>query len=286
MSFKTVPEYKSLFLKKLDSIYPAEEIDAIFRLVVEQVFNEQYLSVVTNRNIALSTKQSDVLKEILDQLFLKKPIQYILNKAYFYELELEVSPYVLIPRQETELLVHTLIEKLKSKLDPKILDIGTGSGCIAISLKKHIPKAHVTAVDVSENALKVAEQNARTNNLDVRFINDDILHPLFKDYGNYDLIVSNPPYVRESEKKQMHDNVLAFEPELALFVEDKNPLIFYDTISSFAESRLKKGGILAFEINEAFGRETIDTVLKYSFSDPELISDLNGKDRIVVAKRK
>ncbi len=280
-----IKEYKKKFTEVLQNIYEKDELDAIFKLVIEHIFNIDYVrfSLESEREINLNEQQK--LSETLERLSKNEPVQHIIGSAHFYDLEFEVNTNVLIPRQETELLVHLLIEKFKQNKKPLILDIGTGSGCIAISLKKNLPEAMVYALDISDVALVTAEKNAHRNNVEIKFIKDNILNPGGVYNTPFDLIVSNPPYVRISEKIKMHKNVTEYDPKLALFVEDDDPLIFYSAISYFANKHLVNGGILAFEINEAFGKETKELILSKGFAFCEIIKDLNGKDRIVIAKK-
>ena len=212
----------------------------------------------------------------------QEPIQYILGRTSFYDLEFNVTPGVLIPRQETELLVDIILKDYS--LSGKILDIGTGSGCIAVSLKKNLPEAEVFALDISQNALDIAKLNSKSNNLHIDFIHGDILNPGLTINHTFDLIVSNPPYVRNSEQQKMHDNVLQYEPHTALFVPDDDPLVYYRAIADFCMRNLKSSGILALEINESLGFETKSELEKYTFSTVEIVKDLNNKDRFSIAK--
>jgi release factor glutamine methyltransferase len=230
--------------------------------------------------------ESELLKFnfAVKQLKQQRPVQYILGKADFYKLQFVVNEQVLIPRPETEELVDLIIRELKQTNAPDILDIGTGSGCIAITLKKNLPAATVAALDVSEGALKVAMQNAVSNQVAVSFFQQDILktntlpEAVFR---QFDCIVSNPPYICISEKKEMDKNVLEHEPHLALFVPDEDPLLFYKAIADFALNHLKPKGKLYFEINAAYGLETKQMLEKKGFKNVILISDLNNKNRIL-----
>ena len=192
---------------------------------------------------------------------------------------------VLIPRPETEELVDWIVRN-KPERNCNILDIGTGSGCIALALKQNLPESKVSATDVSENALKVARQNANHNGLEVTFILQDILNPTNSLADSFDIIVSNPPYVREMEKKEMQKNVLNFEPELALFVNDEDPLVFYNAVSRFALNKLKPFGRIYFEINENLGQETYQLLKNFGFSEIEIKKDINGRERMICALKK
>lgn len=282
---QSIHKNRETYVTMLSEIYPKEEIEAIFRIALEHVMNRNYYTIVTNIEIDLSQKDIEALNSILLRLKNNEPIQHITGKAHFYDLEFIVNQNVLIPRQETELLVHEILKRCDKNESLKVLDIGTGSGCIAISLKKNFSKANVYAIDVSEEALKIAGKNAELNRAEINFRKVNILHPDLQLEKQFDIIVSNPPYVRMSEKEFMHKNVVNFDPELALYVEDLNPLLFYERIIRFAKNHLSPGGMLAFEINEAFGKELIGMLVKNQFSNPELIQDLDGKDRIILAEK-
>jgi release factor glutamine methyltransferase len=229
--------------------------------------------------------------ELLQVVYLMKklktgmPIQYAIGKAYFMDLKLKVNEHTLIPRPETEELVSWVISEHDSGSAHNILDIGTGSGCIALALKKQIPDARVSACDISSNALGVAKQNAETLNLDIQFILDDVLHPvLLKTMESFDIIVSNPPYVTDAEASSLHVNVRDFEPHQALFVPSNDGLLFYRHIISFAKEKLNSGGRLYVEINENFGEDIVGMLEKEGFSEIELKKDLNKKDRMIRAQ--
>jgi len=229
------------------------------------------------------------LFKIYEKLIQGIPLQYILGETEFYDLIVKVNPSVLIPRPETEELVDWAL--ITSRIINgeteilKLLDIGTGSGCIAISIKKYIPLADITAIDISEAALNIARQNADLNQVEINFIQDDIFKPTNLELINskYDLILSNPPYVTEAEKDQMLDNVLNHEPDIALFVPDNDPLVFYRAITDFALVHLKINGFLFLEINEKFGQETLNLLKKKGFKEIELRQDMGGKDRMIKA---
>ena len=207
-----------------------------------------------------------------------EPIQLILGQAHFYGMDLKVNTSVLIPRQETEELVDLIIKRNKKK-SPSILDIGTGSGCIALGLKKEIPEAHVDAVDISEAALDLAMENSGNLGINVHFQHLDILHEAILP-GHYDIIVSNPPYVTESEKINISKNVLNYEPHSALFVQDNSPLVFYECIVELSRMHLNKNGMLFFEINERYGEEVRILLSEAGFEHVEILRDLNNKNRI------
>ena len=232
-------------------------------------------------DLRLSESEMLTFHFAVKDLLKNKPIQYIIGETDFCDLKFKVNGNVLIPRPETSELVYKIVErqKTKDKRQLSILDIGTGSGCIAISLAKNIPDSKVYALDISEKALEVAKENAINNNVDVTFINDDILSLKNNIDTKFDIIVSNPPYVRELEKAEMRDNVLNWEPHNALFVSDNDPLIFYRNILEFAQTHLNENGEIWFEINEYLGKEMTVLCKEYDFSDVEIFKDFRGKER-------
>jgi protein-(glutamine-N5) methyltransferase, release factor-specific len=241
-----------------------------------------HVASVIHHDDEISQEKLLELKAITQQLARNVPIQYIYQKAHFFGLDLYVDQRVLIPRQETEELVDWIISTHWGKENLHILDIGTGSGAIAIALKKHLPKAKVVAMDISEGALEVARTNAKRNRAVIEFVQQDILQ--VEDLGVcFDLIVSNPPYVREQEKREMHPNVLEQEPSLALFVPDDNPLLFYDKIADIATRNLTSGGKLFFEINQYLGEEMLQ-MLKGKGFQYLLKKDLNENDRMIMSQ--
>lgn len=275
----TVSEYKKYFIAKLHSIYDEQEILSLFYWTMEENgFSKS--DCIIKQNDILSPKLENKLLEIVKELSIHKPLQYIIGKANFYGYDFVVSPDTLIPRSETEELVEWILETMKNEPDKKwkILDIGTGSGCIPIVLKKKFPKAEVYTIDVSKAAIEIAKKNALQLQVDIHFINQDIL--LTEKLAPFDLIVSNPPYVRELEKIEIKKNVLDYEPHLALFVSDKDPLIFYRKITQLAKNSLPKNGKLFFEINQYLGKETVEMVKEY-FSEIELKKDLKGNERMM-----
>jgi len=265
---------------ELAGLYPVSEIEGFTRIIFEAVCGLSFTEQVVKRHEKISVNDFEKIKAIILRLKIFEPIQYILGETEFYGLKLKVNPSVLIPRPETEELVQWIITGNLPE-NSVILDIGTGSGCIALALKSRLNKAEVFGVDVSENALKVARQNALKNNLDVGFFQSDILKWNEFEWKNFDVIVSNPPYIRESEKLQMHPNVLNFEPGNALFVNDNDPLVFYRAISAFSKKYLAENGKLFFEINENLGLEMNELLLEYGFRDIEMRKDINCKTRMV-----
>lgn len=272
------------FNQELSNTYESGELETIMNYCFEEFTGLKPKAILLNKQKTVS--ESDLLKFnfAVKELKLQKPIQYILGQADFYRLKFNVNQHVLIPRPETEELVHLILTENKANSTTlKILDIGTGSGCIAIALKKNMPLASVYAVDIDTNALSVAESNAQLNNVDVHFLPFDVLNPQNFDSlkeMRFDIIVSNPPYIGASEKTNMHKNVLDYEPHLALFVDDKTPLLFYDAISDFALQHLKPAGKLYFEINQAYGDETQKLLTNKGFKNASLIKDLNDNNRI------
>lgn len=292
-----VKDLKDIFHKELDAIYGKDEVASFFYLSIEFHLNVARIQLILDPEFTLTKDETDVFFTILEDLKQQKPIQYILGETEFYGLQFNVNENVLIPRPETEELVDWIIkcyaERSRSAKDAiKILDIGTGSGCIAISLAKHLPEAQVFAVDISESALKIAKENADRNGVEVEFIKANILESsLWEDVALrqmafFDIIVSNPPYVRELEKQEIKPNVLDNEPHLALFVENDNPLIFYKAITDFAVDKLKSNGSLYFEINQYLGQETKQLLVNAEFKDFQLRKDLNGNDRMLKGTKK
>lgn len=278
----------------LSALYPDTEIRSFWLLIMEDLTGFSRIEILTNKNSILSAEQNEKIKTIVSRLKEFEPIQYILGKTEFYGLTFQVNKQVLIPRPETEELVDWV---LKENLHFKgnILDIGTGSGCIAIALAKNLPQATISAVDISEDTLAVAKRNASINGVNIDFQLVDILSVGGKDAinrvstedpGIYDIIISNPPYVCHQEKAHMQPNVLKHEPSIALFVADNDPLLFYRQIANFALKNLISDGKLFFEINQAFGKETVDLIEKLGFSEIVLRKDLSGKDRMIKAIRK
>lgn len=286
-------DLKAIFHRELDHIYGKEEVDSFFFLCTEHYLNLPRFLVALEPEFTLVKSETDTFFKVIEDLSHQKPIQYILGKTEFYGLKFKVNENVLIPRPETEELVDLIIKCHSDGIEEsqiEILDIGTGSGCIAISLAKNLPNARVYALDVSKEALKVAEKNAELNEADINFIRADILsfdyHSAFDADTKFDVIVSNPPYVRYLEKQKMKPNVLDHEPHLALFVEDNDPLIFYRAIAEFAVKNLKQKGALYFEINQYLGEETKHLLLELDFDDVELRKDLNDNNRMLKGIKK
>ncbi|MEO6850523.1 MAG: peptide chain release factor N(5)-glutamine methyltransferase [Mucilaginibacter sp.] len=268
-------------------MYDTKEIDSLCTITLTEITGTSSAKIKAFPELEISTEASEKIKEILVRLKTGEPIQYILGHTEFYGLPFKVNPSVLIPRPETEELVEWAVSSVGSRqlAVGSILDIGTGSGCIAISLKKNLPDKLVCAIDISTEALKTAKVNAALNEVNITFIEIDILS--LPDYSplttNYSLIISNPPYVTPTDKKQMDINVTDFEPHNALFVPENDPLIFYNAIADFASTHLEQGGLLFFEINENYGEQIVELLDHKQFKDIELRKDMSGRDRMIMA---
>jgi release factor glutamine methyltransferase len=292
-------DLKHIFHKELDALYGKDEVGSFFNLCMEHYLNSPRFQLTLEPEFTLTKPEANTFFQALEDLKQQKPIQYILGETEFYGLPFKVNENVLIPRPETEELVNLIISSVTSSAVEKslrILDIGTGSGCIAIVLAKNLPNAEIFALDVSNEALKVAKQNAKLNNVQINFIETDILKETVdsslwedvasREMGYFDTIVSNPPYVRNQEKTEIKPNVLDNEPHLALFVEDDNPLQFYKAITEFAVNNLKLKGQLYFEINQYLGEETKALLIESNFEEVKLLKDLNGNDRMLKGRKK
>ena len=306
-----IKQYKTHFIQALSSIYDLGEAESFFYLILEEKQQLKRIDLALNPDLTFSNAEIQLWNSILEQLQKEIPIQYLLGKTSFYGLDFEVNENVLIPRPETEELVEWIIQSQKvevrsgklemgsgklgeeqsAKLEREqqirkinILDIGTGSGCIAIALAKNLPNAEVFAVDVSEKALATAEKNAIINEVNVTFLKKNILETDDLEQ-QFDLIVSNPPYVRELEKKEIKKNVLDNEPHLALFVDDSDALVFYRKIAELAQKNLSPKGQLFFEINQYLGKEMMELLEKMNFQNIELRQDIYGNDRMIRGTR-
>ncbi|WP_064966910.1 peptide chain release factor N(5)-glutamine methyltransferase [Tenacibaculum ovolyticum] len=303
----TLKQYKITFSKQLSTIYPQTEIDTFFYYLIEEYLSLQRIDLIMQPDFEITSEKELLFNNAVKRLQKEEPIQYIIGNTEFYGFPFLVNENTLIPRPETEELVEWILNEVNSVEKTNILDIGTGTGCIPISLKKNLPNANISAIDVSKNALKTATENAKLNNVTINFIEQDILKTTSlnvvtsktKAFSTekestspktphndvkFDVIVSNPPYVRELEKTEIKNNVLENEPHLALFVEDGNPLIFYDKIADLAKNHLtKKNGYLFFEINQYLGKETIDMLKDKGFTNIELRKDFSGNDRMIKA---
>lgn len=273
-------EYRNYFIEKLTPLYDSMEAESFFTITLEELKGWKRVDLALHPDAVLSSDEIAKWNGILALLEEQKPIQYILGKAHFYGLEFEVNENTLIPRPETEELVEWIISENEHKGKTAILDIGTGSGCIAISLAKNLPDASVSAIDVSEQALVVAKRNANRNETNVSFIIQNILAAETLPQ-TFDIIVSNPPYVRNLEKVEIKENVLQYEPHLALFVEDNDALLFYRKIALLAKENLASNGKLYFEINQYLGIEMIEMLEDFGYRDIVLKKDIYGNDRMI-----
>ncbi|TDO71584.1 release factor glutamine methyltransferase [Flavobacterium chryseum] len=281
-----IKQYRTQFIQELSPFYDAYEAESFFYLILEDKHKLRQIDLALNHELTFEKADFVYWDSILEQLKKEVPIQYLLGKTNFYGLYFEVNDNVLIPRPETEELVEWIINENKNSDKSKkikIIDIGTGSGCIAITLAKNLPNAEVYAIDVSKKALDTARRNAINNNVDVTFIFQDIL-ATDELKCKFDVIVSNPPYVRNLEKVEIKKNVLNYEPHLALFVDDNDALVFYRKIASLAQNNLLENGQLYFEINQYLGKEMIDLLGKMDFINIDLRKDIYDNDRMISCK--
>ena len=278
-------------LAQLYAVYDDREAANIADLLIEHATGQRKIDRIMYRDLPVSEIQTDILNNCVAQLLQHKPIQYVLHQAWFANMPLYVNEDVLIPRPETEELVDWVVRDIRA-VQPRradkfcILDVGTGSGCIPIAIKKQLPAHVVKAIDISEGALNVARQNAKAQQVEVTFIPLNFLSSREREtLERFDVIVSNPPYIKRSEASQMAKHVLEHEPAIALFVPDEDALVFYKALADFAQQHLTPHGTLYMEINEALGKEVVDLLHAYGFGDVELRKDLQGKDRMVRGRR-
>jgi len=280
-------EIKNNFHEQLDALFGKDEVESFFFILTEYLHNLKRIDLALNPNFEISEEEVRKWEAIISELKTEKPIQYIIGETWFYDSKFYVNEHTLIPRPETEELVDWIVSKFPKTQNPKpitVLDIGTGTGCIPISIKKNIPQTEVFAIDVSEEALKVAKRNAIENKVEVHFILQNILDAE-KLESKFDVIVSNPPYVRNLEKQEIKKNVLEYEPHLALFVEDNDALLFYRKIAQLAKESLTENGQLFFEINQYLGKETVGLLEQLGFKNIELKKDIYGNDRMIKCTR-
>lgn len=268
------------FHQKLAGLYEVREIENIFAWLCYDRLRLNRNEIKSER-VRLSESELLDLRSVVKRLQTNEPVQYVLGKTEFYNCEILLNQHVLIPRPETEELVDLIVKSIDHELT--ILDIGTGSGCIPIALKKAKPPCQLIGLDISDEALDMAQKSAIMNEVDILFHQADILTNDLENLPQFDLIISNPPYVLESDKVDMSKNVLDFEPHLALFVPDHDPLRFYRRIAELGLSKLNPNGLLYFEIHEQFGHETLEMLNAFGYSNGEIIKDLQGKDRMVKA---
>jgi release factor glutamine methyltransferase len=282
-----IKSLKTYFFTELQTIQEDAEIESFFFILTEFLHNLKRIDVSLHPDFEVTESDFKKWQTIISELKTEKPIQYITGEAWFYGLRFEVNENTLIPRPETEELVDWIVDGLKIKAKgQRVLDIGTGSGCIPIALKKEIPSAQVSAIDISEKALEMARKNALNNQVEVNFIQQDILQSSNLQISKssnllFDVIVSNPPYVRNLEKHEIKKNVLDYEPHLALFVDDSDALLFYRKIAQLALKSLTPNGKLFFEINQYLGKETVELVEQLGFKNIELRKDFMGNDRMI-----
>ena len=284
VSSNKIKDIRRYYKRQLVDLYDENEIDSFLYILFEEYAGLSKAQILLNAEATISESELLKIHFAVKALMNHKPIQYIIGSSEFYGLKFKVSPDVLIPRPETEELVELIIKENSKKKKMSIADIGTGSGCIAITLSKYLPGAEVTAIDVSPSTIHIAKENAKLNGQEIQFLKMDFLKTRSWDkLGSYDIIVSNPPYVRKSEIKAMNKNVLDYEPAKALFVEDENPLVFYNAIAKFAKEHLNKAGIVYCEINQYLGNETSALFFEAGFQSVEIIKDMNRNDRILKA---
>ncbi|MGN0021654.1 MAG: peptide chain release factor N(5)-glutamine methyltransferase [Sphingobacterium hotanense] len=280
----TLLKIRQEFVEKLGEIYDPEEAKTLSQIAVEAVTGWNRMQQNIQLQTALDQEVLNALYDILQTLQAGKPIQHILGHAPFYNMDFKVNQHTLIPRPETEELVEMILADHEGQKNLKVVDIGTGTGCIAISLQKHLSNATTTALDVSSEALEIARENAQRLGATIDFRCLDILEwELTFGEGKFDIIVSNPPYITQSEMRDMHQNVLQHEPHTALFVPEEAPLLFYDYIADFALSHLAPDGTLYFEINQYLAEETKALMLKKGFSTAEIYNDINNVPRMLKA---
>lgn len=283
-------ELKKYFVDAISELYPSEEVQSFFNLLSEKHLGLSRIEMALHPDKTIPEEQISMFKEAVQRLQQFEPIQYIIGETEFFGLTFKVDKNVLIPRPETEELVTWVISDFRFQISEfRILDIGTGSGCISVALASKLPETNITAVDISVEALEIAKQNASLNKVNVDFKKVDILNSknwnlVFEDL-NFNCIVSNPPYVRELEKELMEPNVVKYEPVTALFVKDDDPLLFYRKIAQFGKKYLKHKGLLFFEINEYLGESLIVLLKEEGYSEIEIKNDIFGKDRMIKCKK-
>jgi release factor glutamine methyltransferase len=285
-NIQTVSEAAAYIREELKLYYPVREVEEITFLLFNHLKGYLKIDISLNKDKALSTQEIEQILQLVEELKTRKPIQYVLGKGHFFGYDFKVTPNVLIPRPETEELVEWIIND-SQKSAPKILDIGTGSGCIAIALSKEIKNCSVTATDINAGSLEIARENAAHHKTNIQFVQHDI----FDDYqeltksGKFDIIVSNPPYVTQKEKDRISVNVLDYEPHEALFVDDDDPLKFYERIGKAGLDLLKNpDGCIYFEINEAYPEDVFDLMENIGYPIVNLKKDIHGKYRMLKAE--
>ena len=271
------------FLLQLQKVYSLSEATNITDWVFEKKASLKRTDIIKDPNKLITPAADKLIQEALGELLTHKPVQYVLGEAWFYHMKLKVNEHVLIPRPETEELVEQLIKDRKSRLtDPAILDIGTGSGCIPIAIKKYLPAAVITSIDISEKAIDLAKENAALHNAHINFVNLDFLNEKnWHSLPMFDIIISNPPYIPANEKEKLDRNVTDFEPHLALFVPDRSPLIFYEKIAAFGKTNLQPNGKIYLETHENLAKEVAALFMK-GYQTVMIKKDMYGKERMVL----
>ena len=280
IKIKTIKDIRFYLSRELHDTFPEQEIRAVTNIIIRSVLEITRLYKAYLTDEPVDSVQASRIIYITEELKSGKPIQYILGETFFYGCKFKLNGSTLIPRPETEELVDLIIRE-NSGYQGNIIDFGTGSGCIAVSIASNLPGSLVTATDISREALLIASENAKLNNVKVSFVEDDILNPDAGKFEKTGIIVSNPPYVRESEKQLMNKNVLDFEPHRALFVTDYDPLLYYKGILRKGSEILESPGKIYFEINESLGNLMAQLLESYGISDIHVIKDINSKDRII-----
>jgi len=284
VKIQTIKDIRFYLARELIVIYKEPEIRTIADILIKKVTGITKLHDLYDDKYVITVGEAERIINYSEELKTGKPIQYVVGETQFYNCKIKLNSSTLIPRPETEELVDLIIKENKGYTG-NIIDFGTGSGCIAIALASNLPSSVVTGIDISEEAIRIAHENALLNNVQVSLIKDDIFNLHQKTFLKSGIIVSNPPYIRNSEKQFMSKNVLDFEPHQALFVTDSNPLIFYEAIIRLAEEFLLPGGLLYFEINEMMGSSLVSLLELFGFYDIEVVSDLNDKERIIKSRK-
>lgn len=283
MNINSYSAAKNDFSKSLKGVYPSNEIDNFFFLILHKQLKWKRIDFALNRNKIPSSEFLVFLDEVISQLKINVPIQHILGFVYFYDLDIKVNKDVLIPRPETEELVYKIVNELDVS-SISLLDVGTGSGCIPLAIKKKCPDLQCSGIDISASAIAIAKENAKMLNLNVVFKEEDVFNSSFGDHM-VDVLVSNPPYIPKKEINTMNSNVVDYEPHSALFVEDDAPLLFYNQIANVGRRILNENGKIYFEIHENFGDQVVNLLTDLDYSNISLFKDLQGKNRIVKASK-
>ena len=272
------------FLVQTQALYEQGEADRIVSMIFESLADAPRAFIIRNTKEVVPKEIEVILLSALEKIKLNEPVQYIIGEAWFFNMKFKVGPEVLSPRPETEELVQSLLD-LRLIKNSKVLDIGTGSGCIAIAIKKNAPAINVTAIDISSQALQIAKENAKKNDTDISFLQLDMLNEsMWESLGQYDFIISNPPYIPEHERTLLDKNVSEYEPSLALFTPDDNPIIFYEKILKFSLTHLNKTGSIFMEVHDPFAEKIMNIYSQAGF-ETKIITDLFGKKRMIIANQ-